>query len=167
MQSQFHIAQVNIGRVRAPLDDPMLAGFVARLADINALADATPGFVWRLQTDAGDATAFRPYDDDRILVNLSVWEGPEQLRAFVYRSAHVEVMRQRKSSFERFDGMYYALWWIPAGHIPSVEEAKQRLAYLGVHGESAHSFSFAKLYPAPDSPGSEPSIGVVDQCPAD
>ena len=109
MQGQFHIAQVNIGRVHAPLDDPMLAGFVARLADINALADVTPGFVWRLQTDAGDATAFRPYDDDRILVNLSVWEGPEQLRAFVYRSAHVEVMRQRKSWFERFDGMYYAL----------------------------------------------------------
>ena len=83
MQSQFHIAQVNIGRVHAPLDDPMLAGFVARLADINALADSSPGFVWRLQTDAGDATALRPYADDRILFSLSVWETPEQLREFV------------------------------------------------------------------------------------
>ncbi len=86
----FHIAQVNIERMRAPLDDPLLAGFVARLEDINALADSTPGFIWRLQTDVGDATALRPYGDDRILFNLSVWERAEQLREFVYRTAHVD-----------------------------------------------------------------------------
>ena len=124
MPQRFHLAQVNIARLRAPIDDPLLAGFVARLDDVNALADAAPGFVWRLQTDAGNATALRPYDDDRILFNLSVWESPERLRDFVYRSAHVEVMRQRKSWFERFDGPYYALWWVPAGHIPSIDEAK-------------------------------------------
>ena len=103
--AHYHLAQVNIARTRAPLDHALLAGFVARLEDINALADASPGFVWRLQTDAGDATALRPYDDDRILFNLSVWATPEDLRAFVYRSAHTEVMRQRKAWFERFDGM--------------------------------------------------------------
>jgi heme-degrading monooxygenase HmoA len=96
--------------LRAPLDDPRLAGFVARLQDINALADASPGFVWRLQTDAGDATALRPYEDDSILMNLSVWASAEQLQAFVYRSAHREVLRQSSAWFERFDGMYYALW---------------------------------------------------------
>ena len=166
MAKLFHIAQVNIAQMRAPIDDPLLAGFVARLEDTNALADAAPGFVWRLQTDAGDATALRPYADDRILFNLSVWEGPEQLRTFVYRSTHAEVMRQRKSWFERFDGMYYALWWVPAGHIPSIEEAKERLEHVRTHGESAYSFSFAKLFPAPDSPSSEPSIGFSDSCPA-
>src|SRR5215470_15816625 len=117
MPERFHLAQVNIARLRAPLDDPLLAGFVVRLDDVNALADAAPGFVWRLQTDSGNATALRPYDDDRILVNLSVWQSPEHLRAFVYRSAHAEVLRQRKSWFERFDEAYYALWWVTAGHI--------------------------------------------------
>ena len=166
MQSRFHLAQVNIGRVLAPIDDPLLAGFVARLENINAWADATPGFVWRLQSDAGNATAYRPYEDDRILVNLSVWEGPEQLRGFVYRSAHVEVMRQRKSWFERFDDPYYALWWVSAGHVPSIDEAKERLEHLRAHGESAYSFSFAKLYPSPDALDPTPSAGFADPCPA-
>jgi hypothetical protein len=166
MKTQFQIAQVNIGRIRAPLDDPLLAGFVARLADINALADSSPGFVWRLQTDAGNATSLRPYDDDRLLVNLSVWANPADLRDFVYRSAHAEVMRQRKSWFERFDGMYYALWWIPKGRIPSVQEAKDRLEVLRDRGESALAFSFAKLYPPPDASAEGPVTGFADPCPA-
>lgn len=165
MRTQFHIAQVNIAIARAPLDDPLLAGFVARLEDVNALADASRGFVWRLQTDAGDATALRPYDDQRILFNLSVWENPEALRAFVYQSAHAGVMRQRKSWFERFDGAYYALWWVPAGHIPSIVAAKERLEHLRRQGESAHAFSFAKLFPAPDCAASGPVTGFADPCP--
>jgi hypothetical protein len=166
MTTQFQIAQVNIGRIRAPLDDPLLAGFVANLEGINALADSSPGFVWRLKTDAGDATSFRPYDDDRILVNLSVWATAEHLREFVYRGAHAGVMRQRKSWFERFDGMYYALWWVTVGHIPSIDEAKSRLEYVRVHGESAHAFSFARLFPAPDSSLDGPVVGFADPCPA-
>ena len=166
MTTQFQIAQVNIGRIRAPLEDPLMAGFVARLEDINALADANPGFVWRLKTDSGDATAFRPYDDDRILINLSVWANPADLREFVYRSAHTQVMQQRKAWFERFDGMYYALWWVPLGHIPSVGEAKDRLEHLRSRGESAHAFSFAKLYPPPDSSAEGPVTGFADPCPA-
>lgn len=166
MNTNFHLAQVNIATARAPLDDPLLAGFVARLEEINALADATPGFVWRLQTEAGDATSLRPYDDDRILFNLSVWESPDALRAFVYKSAHAAVMRQRKSWFERFDGAYYALWWVATGHLPSIVEAKERLQYLREHGESVHAFSFAKLFPAPDCPQHGPLIGFADPCPA-
>ena len=166
MLKEMHIAQVNIARTRAPLDDPLLAGFVARLEDINALADTSPGFVWRLQTEEGDATALRPYDDERILFNLSVWRSPEDLRAFVYQSAHTEVMRQRKSWFERFDGMYYALWWVPAGHIPGIAEAKERLEHLRNHGESAQAFTFARLYPAPGSAGGRPIEGFADPCPA-
>jgi len=166
MKTAFHLAQVNIGRLRAPLDDPLLAGFVARLEDINALADASPGFVWRLQTEAGDATSLRPYDDERILFNLSVWASAEDLREFVYRSAHAGVMRQRKSWFERFDGMYYALWWIPAGHVPAIAEAKERLEHLRSHGESARAFTFARLFPAPDSAQDGPVTGFAEPCPA-
>jgi Domain of unknown function (DUF3291) len=165
MQTGFHIAQVNIARMLAPLDDPLLAGFVARLDEINALADTSPGFVWRLQTDAGDATALRPYDDDRILFNLSVWRTPAELRDFVYRSAHVGVMRERKRWFARFDGPYYALWWIPAGHIPAIAEAKERLQYLRDHGETARVFSFANIFPPPDMQ-TEPPMRLADSCPA-
>ena len=166
MKTPLQIAQVNIARMLAPMDDPLLAGFVARLEDINALADSAPGFVWRLKTDAGDATSLRPYDDDRILFNLSVWATPEALRQFVYRSAHTDVMRQRKSWFERFDGMYYALWWIPIGHLPSITEARGRLEHLRSHGESAHAFSFASLFPAPGSSHEDPGAGCADPRPA-
>ena len=144
----YHIAQVNIARMRAPLEDPIMAGFVARLAEINALADHSPGFVWRLQTEEGDATYLRPYNDDRILFNLSVWESIERLKAYVYRSAHGEVMRQRRQWFERFDGLYMALWWVKAGHIPTVAEAKQRLEHLQEHGETVHAFTFKRSFPA-------------------
>jgi len=114
----LHLAQVNVARARAPLDGPELAGFVARIDEINALADGSPGFVWRLPSGTGEATYLRPYDDDRILFNLSVWRSVEELRAYVYRSAHAEVMRRRQEWFERFDGAYVALWWIPVGHTP-------------------------------------------------
>ncbi len=164
--SNYHIAQINIGRVRAPVTDPIMAGFMARLDDINALADETPGFVWRLQTDEGNATALRPYEDDNILLNMSVWETPEQLREFTYRSAHSGVMRQRKAWFERYEGPYMALWWVKAGHIPSVTEGVARLDHLRAHGESAYAFSFAKLFPPPDAPDAAPQTGFAEPCPA-
>ena len=124
----YHLAQVNIAQMKAPLDSALMSTFVARLDEINALADGSPGFVWRLQTEAGNATYFRPYDDDRILVNLSVWESVEALRTYVYQTVHAELLRQRRQWFEQFEGVYVALWWIPAGHIPGVDEAKTRLA---------------------------------------
>lgn len=135
----------------APIDSPELAGFVARLADINALADAAPGFIWRLQTQDGDATALRPFDDERIIVNMSVWEGLAELRDFVYLSAHTEVMKQRLQWFERPRDAFMVLWWVPAGHLPSIDEAKARLEDLRTNGESPRAFTYRKPYPAPDA----------------
>jgi hypothetical protein len=160
--SQFHIAQVNIARMRAPIDDPLLAGFVARLDDINKLADSSAGFVWRLQTETGNATAVQVYEDALILFNLSIWETPEQLKDFVYRSAHGEVMRERKTWFERMDSTYYALWWIAAGHTPSIDEAKQRLQHLQLHGETDYAFSFRRLFAAPSAIAAAPNHSGVD-----
>jgi hypothetical protein len=140
--SDRHVAQINLARAIAPLDDPRLAGFVAQLAEINALADRSPGFVWRLQTPAGDATSLRAYDDPRIIVNMSVWESVEALHDYVYRSAHVGVLRDRKRWFDKWSGPYYALWWLPRGQLPTVEEGKQRLAHLAEHGPSEHAFWF-------------------------
>jgi hypothetical protein len=149
--SNLHIAQVNIARMNAPLDDPIMAGFVARLDDINALADRSPGFVWRLQSPAGNATYLRPYDDDRILFNLSVWQTIDQLKQYVYHSAHAELLRQRREWFEKFTGVYVAVWWVPAGHRPSVDEAKKRLAHLDAHGPAPFAFTFRQTYPADEA----------------
>jgi Domain of unknown function (DUF3291) len=143
----YRIAQVNIGRVKASLDDRLMAGFVNRLDEINRLADTSPGFVWRLQTDAGNATYLRPYEDDRILINMSVWETIEDLRTFVYRTAHAELLRQRQAWFEAFAGTYVALWWIPSGHVPGIDEARQRIAHLEKHGPSQFAFTFKKTFP--------------------
>lgn len=138
----LHLAQINIARMKAPLDTPQMAGFVARLEEINALADRSEGFVWRLQTPEGDATYLRPFDDDRILVNMSVWESVEALKNYVYRTAHAELLRDRRQWFDHFAGVYMALWWIPAGHTPDIDEAKARLAHLEAHGPTEVAFTF-------------------------
>ncbi|MEO0853190.1 MAG: DUF3291 domain-containing protein, partial [Cyanobacteria bacterium J06648_11] len=150
VSKRHHIAQVNIALMRAPLDTPLMAEFVASLDEINALADTSPGFVWRLQTEAGDATSLRPYDDDRILFNLSVWESLQQLQDYVYNSAHREIMRKRRQWFEKFEGIYLALWWVEAGHIPSMAEAKQRIEHLNEHGPTSWSFNFKSPFPSPN-----------------
>jgi hypothetical protein len=148
--SRFHLAQVNIGRIRAPLDDPLMDGFRSQLDVINRLADSTPGFVWRLQTEAGHAMAFRPFpDDDRMAINLSVWESHAALQEFVYRSAHVGPLRDRKQWFEPLEGPILALWWIPAGHIPTIAEALDRLRQLKERGPSREAFTFRQPFPAP------------------
>ena len=144
--TKYHIAQINIGRIKGPLDGPIMAGFMARLDEINALADGSPGFVWRLQTSEGNATYFRPYDDDQILMNMSVWETVEDLRHFVYHTMHVELLRQRQEWFENFAGVYLALWWVPVGHIPGIDEAKKRLAHLDAHGPTQFAFTFKKVF---------------------
>ena len=123
-----------------------MAGFVERLAEINALADRSPGFVWRLQTQEGDATYLRPFADERILVNMSVWESIETLRKYVYQTAHVELLRQRHQWFEQFAGVSVALWWVPVGHIPGMDEAKKRLAHLEEHGPTQFAFAFQTIF---------------------
>ena len=144
-----HLAQVNIATLLAPLDGPELAGFVAQLEPINALADRSPGFIWRLQTEDGDATAIRPYADDRVMVNLSVWASFEALRTFVYATRHLEVMRHRRQWFSRMADPYLALWWVPAGTIPTVAEAKERLELLAGRGPTAGAFTFRAPFPEP------------------
>lgn len=148
--SRFQLAQVNLARIIAPLSDPIMAEFVANLAPINALADASPGFVWRLQSEHGDATAVRPYDDDCIIINLAVWQDLDSLREFVYRSTHSQVMKRRREWFERLTDAYIALWWVPAGHRPTVEEAVARVEHLKRHGPSLEAFSFRELHATPD-----------------
>ena len=159
MTSGFHLAQVNIGRLRAPIDDPIMEGFRTQLDPINALADRTPGFVWRLQTEAGNAMAIRPFDDERMAINMSVWESLEALQQFVYKSAHVGTLRDRQQWFEPIDGPILALWWIPAGHIPTVAEAQERLQHLKEHGPSPYAFTFRQPFPAPDAQ-SDPVPGL-------
>jgi hypothetical protein len=162
----FHIAQVNIARMKAPLDSPELSGFVARLEEINALADHSPGFVWRLQTPEGNATYLRPYEDERILFNLSVWESVETLKHYVYRTAHAELLRDRRSWFEQFAGVFVAMWWVPAGHVPGIDEAKQRLAHLEAHGPSQYAFTFKSVHPPDETFLRTFDWSVFRPCPA-
>jgi len=147
MPPKVHLAQVNIGRMKGPLDGPIMAGFAARLDEINALADGSPGFVWRFQGAEGNATYLRPYDDDRVIFNMSVWETPDALHAFVYQTAHLELLRQRHEWFGKFEAAYAALWWVPEAHRPSVGEAKQRLAHLDEHGPTPFAFTFRRMFP--------------------
>lgn len=141
-----HLAQLNIGRMLAAIDDPIMAEFVANLDRINALADGASGFVWRLQSDSGNATEFRPFADEMLIVNMSVWESLETLKDYVYKSAHAEIMRNRRQWFEKMDEVFTVLWWIPAGTIPTVEEAKARLESLRQHGETPYAFSFRRSF---------------------
>jgi hypothetical protein len=148
--TRFHLAQANIGRIRAPLEDPIMQGFRSQLDPINALADRSPGFVWRLQTEDGNAMAIRPFADERMAINMSVWESLEALQQFVYRSAHVGPLRDRKQWFEPIEGPILVLWWIPAGHVPTVAEALTRLEHLKQHGPSPDAFTFRMPFPPQD-----------------
>jgi hypothetical protein len=162
----FHLAQVNIALPREPLDAPLLAEFVDQLGPVNAGADVAPGFVWRLQTEDGDATGIRAFDDDRLIVNMSVWESLEALRAFVYRdAAHLAVLRRRREWFERMES-FLVLWWIPAGHRPSVAEAEDRLALLRAFGPSTDAFTFRRHFPPPGADEPEPVDDERELCPS-
>jgi heme-degrading monooxygenase HmoA len=159
MNASFELAQVNIGRLLAPIDSPEIAEFVAALESINRLADGSPGFLWRLTTPDGNATAIRPFDDDMILVNMSVWDSLESLRAFTYTSAHVGVLRRRREWFERMITAHLALWWVRAGHRPTLTEARDRLERLRRDGPTPAAFTFRTPF-EPDS--SEPGSPLVD-----
>jgi Domain of unknown function (DUF3291) len=146
---RYQLAQANIGRLRAPIDDPIMEGFRSQLDPLNALADRSPGFVWRLQTEDGNALAIRPFADERMAINMSVWESLEALQQFVYRSAHVGPLRDRKEWFEPIEGPILVLWWIPAGHVPTVAEALERLQRLKQNGPSPDTFTFRTPFPPP------------------
>ena len=164
MSARWQLAQANVARMRAPLADARMEGFRSQLERINALADASPGFVWRLQTEAGDATAVRAFADPLILFNMSVWESLEELHRYVYVSGHVRLLRARRSWFEPLAGPSLALWWVPAGHLPGLDEAREKLAWLGERGASADAFSFRAPFPAPGAPPSRPPEVDAEFC---
>ncbi len=148
--SAFHLAQVNIGRLIAPIDDPLIADFRDNLVRINALADAQPGFVWRLTGAGDDATDIRPIESDPLLaVNLSVWESVEQLAAFAYRTEHRDFVRRRHAWFRPATAAILALWWVPVGERPDPVDAVQRLFHLREHGPTPHAFDFKVRFAAP------------------
>lgn len=148
--ASHHLAQLNIATMKEPLESPSMADFVANLDRINALAESAAGFVWRLATDEGDATALRPLGDFT-LVNLSVWRDAESLAAYVYKSAHVEVMKRRREWFDRMQQASMVLWWIPAGHLPTTAEAVARLETLRRLGPTPEAFTFKQGFPPPGS----------------
>jgi hypothetical protein len=145
----YQLAQINIGRLIAPIDDPRIAEFVAQLAPINALADKAPGFVWRLQAASGNATDIAYNDDPSIMLNMSVWESLEALRNYAYKSDHRKVLRDRAKWFEKMDKPYYCLWWIPTGHTPTVSEGRERLEHYLKYGATPFSFWFSQPFPQP------------------
>lgn len=157
----YHLAQINIGRLIAPLDSPIVADFVNNLDAINAVAEASPGFVWRLKGEGNNATDILAFDDPSIQINMSVWESPEALAAFVYRSGHVTFMRRRREWFEPME-TFMALWWVPAGHTPTAAEGRARLETLARLGPTAQAFTFKDLFPAPDV--AERPLPILDEC---
>jgi hypothetical protein len=164
--SGFQLAQMNIAVIKGPMDSPVMADFAASLERINALADRSPGFVWRLQTDDGDATAIRPFENENLLVNLSVWRDVESLSAYVYHSGHVDLMRRRREWFEPMAEAFLVLWWVPAGHRPGVAEGIARLEVLRAAGATADAFTFRRSFPPPDAVEATPPIAVSGECPA-
>jgi hypothetical protein len=162
--SAWHIAQLNVGRVLAPTDSPQLGEFMAKLDEINALADGSPGFVWRLKSDSGNATDIQVSEDPFFLVNMSVWATIESLFEFVYRSSHTSVMVRRRQWFERPQDAYMVLWWVPAGHVPSVAEALARLEELRRNGPSQRAFTFSKRYPPPGELGAPEDMKPERYC---
>lgn len=157
----YHLAQINVGRLKAPVDHPMIADFANNLDRINALAESTPGFVWRLVGEGGNATDIQPKPDDPLFaINMSVWTDMDALAGFVYRSAHRDIMRRRREWFEHMD-VYMCLWWVPVGHTPTVEEGLEKVELFENLGPTADAFSFKTPFPAPDG---KPAIPVLDEC---
>jgi Domain of unknown function (DUF3291) len=151
--SDWHLAQINVGRLVAPHGDPRVAPFFDALDRVNALAERSPGFVWRLQSETGNATDIQTTSDPLFLVNMSLWSDAEALFEFVYRSAHTPEMARRREYFERFEGAYQALWWVSVGHVPDIDEGLSRLWRLDRYGPTREAFTFKMRFPAPGLAG--------------
>ena len=162
MSPAHHLAQINIGRLAAPFDSPELKPFVDNLDRINALAEASPGFVWRLTGDGNNATDLRPFEDPLMMINMSVWTDMASLGAFVYRSAHSGIMRRRREFFETPAEPFQALWWVPAGVVPTAAEGIERLEHLRRNGPTAYAFTFRQPFAPLAGASAEPP--VLDEC---
>lgn len=163
--SNYQLAQLNIADLKAPLESPELKDFVDNLDRINALAEGSNGFVWRLKGDGNDATSLRPFGEN-VIVNMSVWRDVATLKDFAYNSAHVEIMRRKREWFTRMGKAYLALWWVPQGHEPTVAEAVAKLTQLREHGPSTEVFTFAEAFSAPDAERGGAPFSFKDSCPA-
>jgi Domain of unknown function (DUF3291) len=159
----WHLAQLNVGRALAPLDTPQLADFMAALDPVNAIADQSPGFVWRLVGSGGNATDVKVDDQPGLLVNMSVWTSAEALFDFVYKSAHTQIMARRREFFHKLE-VFQVLWWIPAGHIPTVTEAITRLDHLRAHGPTPEAFTFKQRFPPPGTAGGPVNMRPEPYC---
>ncbi len=162
----YELAQLNVGIIKGPMDSPVMADFAANLERINALADRSPGFAWRLQTEEGDATSIRPFENENLLLNMSVWRDLQALHQYVYGSAHLEIMRRRREWFERMPEAFLVLWWVPAGHRPSIAEAIAKLDALRAKGPTAEAFTFRQPFPPPDAVLSVFPSALGGECPA-
>lgn len=151
IMARFHLAQINVGRLRAPIDDPLVAEFANALDEINALADQSPGFVWRLQTEEGNATGIQTTDDEMFIINMSVWEAADDLFNYVYRTEHVDFLRNRRDWFERMADAHMCLWWIPVGELPSIDDGLERLEHFKQNGSTATAFSFREQFDPPNA----------------
>jgi hypothetical protein len=145
MTPNRHLAQFNIARLKYPLDDPRLADFVANLDRVNALAERSQGFVWRLKDDSGNSTGIKVYDDPRVLINMSVWESIETLERYVWQTVHKRVYGRRQEWFEPTDQRHLVMWWIERGERPGAVEGKGRLEHLSAHGPSEHAFDWESV----------------------
>ena len=168
----YVLAQANVARFAAPADSPQLAPFFAALDPVNAVADAAPGFVWRLQTEDGNATAVRAFEQDAvgapggIIINMSVWESVEALADYAYGEPHRAILRRRREWFEQMKEAYLVLWWVPRGHVPTVAEAEERVAHLRAHGPAPQAFTFREHFPPPGAAVAEPRHSPDDwACP--
>lgn len=164
MTANWQLAQFNVATALYPLDDARMRGFTGRLDEINALADSSPGFVWRLQTESGNAADIQVGDDPLLIVNMSVWESVEALFEFAYRSGHRAVMTKRRQWFRRPDGAYQVLWWVPQGHRPTVEEGLEKLRLLRSRGPSRDAFVFKSRFPPPGTAGGPESLEADPSC---
>ncbi len=146
----FYLAQVNIARMKAPLTDPAMADFVARIDEINALAESSPGFVWRLKPDPENEQQLVAFEQDGTLFNLSLWTSVEALKTFVYDASHKALLQARDRWFDKQESAHLALWWVPANHTPGIDEAMLRLDRLELVGAGPNAFTFAQAFPPPE-----------------
>jgi hypothetical protein len=145
---KFQLAQINIANAKAAMDSAIMKGFVDRLDEINQLADHSPGFVWRLKVEVGEAT-INAFEDPSVIVNMSVWADLESLKHYVYKSVHVQLLKEKNSWFDKMAEAHQVLWWVPYGHIPTVAEGKDRLRFIQQQGATEFAFNFARNFPAP------------------
>ncbi len=146
----YHLAEFNIAKAKGPTDSSVMAEFMSNLDRINALAEESPGFVWRFQTEDGDATSVRAFDDPDLLLNLSTWESVESFKNYVYKSDHASFLPRRREWFEPIAGLpIMVMWWVPAGAKPSTDECIAKLNHLQGHGPTQDAFTFRNTFPPP------------------